>query len=47
MGQQVWDQIFFYMPHNAVVDAREAGLLFELPERDKKSFYGNHARIFL
>lgn len=26
----------FYMPHNAVVDAREAGLLFELPERDKK-----------
>lgn len=28
----------FYMPHNAVVDAREAGILFQLPERDQEQF---------
>lgn len=28
----------FYMPHNAVVDGREAGILFQIPERDKKYF---------
>ncbi len=26
----------FYMPHNTVVDAREAGLLFKLPKRDQQ-----------
>jgi len=28
----------FYMPHNSVVDMREAGLLFQIPEQDEQLF---------
>lgn len=28
----------FYIPHNSVVDMREAGLLFQIPERDEAYF---------